>query len=44
MIRTIIIDDELSAVNVLAMLLQRKCKEDVEVVATSCSPFEGKTY
>src|SRR5215470_3908881 len=42
MIRTIIIDDEPSAVNVLAMLLQRKCKEDVEIVATSYSPFEGK--
>jgi two-component system LytT family response regulator len=42
MIRTIIIDDEPSAVNVLVMLLKKKCKEDVEVVATSCSPVEGK--
>src|SRR5262249_28906151 len=42
MIRTIIIDDEPSAVNVLSMLLQRKCSEDVEVIATSNSPFEGK--
>jgi two-component system LytT family response regulator len=42
MIRTIIIDDEPSAVNVLTMLLQRKCKDDVEIVATSYSPLEGK--
>ena len=42
MIRTIIIDDEPSAVNVLNMLLKKKCKEDVEVIATSNSPFEGK--
>jgi two-component system LytT family response regulator len=42
MIRTIIIDDEPSAINVLVMLLKKKCKEDVEVVATSCSPLEGK--
>src|SRR4030095_5308059 len=42
MIRTIIIDDEPSAVNVLTMLLQKKCKEDVEIVATSYSPTEGK--
>jgi len=42
MIRTIIIDDEPSAVNVLAILLKRKCKEDVEIVATSTSPHEGK--
>ena len=43
MIRTIIIDDELSAVNVLATLLKKKCKADVEVVATSTSPFEGRS-
>jgi two-component system LytT family response regulator len=42
MIRTIIIDDEPSAVNVLAMLLKKKCNDDVEVIATSNSPFEGK--
>jgi two-component system, LytTR family, response regulator len=42
MIRTIIIDDEPSAVNVLALLLKKRCKDDVEVVATSTSPFEGK--
>jgi two-component system LytT family response regulator len=42
MIRTVIIDDEPSAVNVLTMLLQKKCKEDVEIVAASYSPMEGK--
>lgn len=42
MIRTIIIDDEPSAVNVLTMLLNKKCKELVDVVATSTSPVEGK--
>ena len=41
MIRTIIIDDEPSAVNVLATLLKKKCKESVEVIATSNSPLEG---
>ena len=42
MIRTIIIDDEPSAVNVLTLLLQKKCSEDVEIVATAYSPVEGK--
>jgi len=42
MIRTIIIDDEPSAVNVLALILKKKCKEDVEIIATSESPVEGK--
>jgi len=42
MIRTIIIDDEPSAVNVLAILLKKKCREDVDVIATSNSPLEGK--
>jgi two-component system LytT family response regulator len=42
MIRTIIIDDEPSAVNVLDMLLKKKCRNVVEVIATSNSPFEGK--
>ena len=41
MIRTIIIDDEPAAVNVLATLLKKKCKADVDVVATTVSPFEG---
>jgi len=43
MIRTIIIDDEPSAVNVLSLLLKKKCKEDVEVVATTNSPVQGKS-
>jgi len=42
MIRTIIIDDEPSAVNVLSILLKKRCKDDVEIVATSTSPHEGK--
>ena len=43
MIRTLIIDDEPAAINVLATLLKKKCREDVEVVATSSSPLAGKT-
>jgi len=43
MIRTIIIDDEPSAINVLATLLKKKCREDVEVVATSSSPIAGRS-
>ncbi|HLF62135.1 MAG TPA: LytTR family DNA-binding domain-containing protein [Saprospiraceae bacterium] len=42
MIRTIIIDDEPSALNVLSLLLKKKCKEDVEIIATSTSPREGR--
>lgn len=42
MIRTIIIDDENSAINVLSLLLKKKCKDDVEVIATATSPLEGK--
>lgn len=42
MIRTIIIDDEPSAVNVLSLLLKKKCKEDVEIIGTSLSALEGK--
>jgi two-component system, LytTR family, response regulator len=42
MLRTIIVDDEPSALNVLSLLLKKKCKEDVEVIATSTSPFEGR--
>jgi len=43
MIRTIIIDDEPSAVNVLATLLKKKCRDDVEIIATTNSPREGIT-
>ena len=42
MIRTIIIDDVPSAVNALDLLLKKKFKETIEVIATSNSPFEGK--
>ena len=42
MIRTIIIDDEPSAVNVIALLLKKKCKDSVEVIATSNSPQQGR--
>jgi len=42
MIRTIIIDDEPSALNVLQTLLKKKCRDDVDIVATSTSPIEGK--
>jgi two-component system LytT family response regulator len=43
MIRTIIIDDEPGAIDVLTMLLKKKCSQDVQVVATSNSPKLGKT-
>jgi len=42
MIRVIIIDDETSAVNVLSILLKKKCRDDVELVAVTNSPYEGK--
>lgn len=41
MIRIIIIDDEPSAVNVLSLILKKKCSETVEIVATSESPGKG---
>lgn len=43
MIRTIIIDDEPSAINVLVLLLNKGWKDEVEIVATSDSPYEGKS-
>ena len=43
MIKTIIIDDEASAINVLSLLLKKKCKDDVEVIATTTSPSEGRS-
>ncbi|HUS03879.1 MAG TPA: LytTR family DNA-binding domain-containing protein [Chitinophagaceae bacterium] len=43
MIRTIIIDDEPSSVNVLSMLLKKNCKQDVQIIATTNSPLLGKT-
>lgn len=42
MIRTIIIDDEPLAVDVLRDLLRQFCKDDVELIATANSPTEGK--
>lgn len=41
MIRTIIIDDEPAALNVLSLLLNKKCSQNVEVVASTISPEEG---
>jgi two-component system LytT family response regulator len=42
MIRTIIIDDEPSAVSVLTTLLQKHCRDDIELLATANDPEEGK--
>lgn len=42
MIRTIIIDDEPSAVSVLTTLLQKHCSDDIELLATAFDPEEGK--
>jgi two-component system LytT family response regulator len=42
MIRTIIIDDEPSAVSVLSTLLQKYCHDDVDLLASANSPDEGK--
>ena len=42
MIRTIIIDDEPSAVRLLSTLLKKYCKEDVDLLATAHTPGEGK--
>lgn len=41
MIRTIIIDDEPSAVSTLATMLQKKCSDDIELIATTTNPQEG---
>lgn len=43
MIRTVIIDDEPLAIDSLSLLLEKKCHEDVQVVATSNSPLLGKS-
>lgn len=43
MIKTVIIDDEPSAVNVLSLLLKKKCSDDVEVVTTANSASGGKS-
>lgn len=41
MISTIIIDDEPWAIDVLTMMLKKKCSQDVQIVATSNSPKLG---
>lgn len=43
MIRAIIIDDEPSAINVLSILLKKYCGNDVEVVASSTSPYDARS-
>ena len=42
MLKTIIIDDEPSAINVLSLLLKKYCTDDVRIVASSNSPVLGK--
>ena len=42
MIRTIIVDDEPSAVSVLTTLLNRHCKDDIDLLATANTAEEGK--
>src|SRR5215203_2755618 len=42
MIRAIIIDDEQSAVDVINLMLNKKCAGEVQVIATSNSPMDGK--
>jgi two-component system, LytTR family, response regulator len=42
MIRSVLIDDEPSAINLLSLILSKFCKEEVEVVASATDPFEGK--
>ena len=43
MIRTIIIDDEPSAVSVLSTLLQKYCNADVDLLASANTPEEGRS-
>jgi len=43
MIRTIIIDDEPLAIESLELILKKKCREDVRVIASSNSPQMGKS-
>src|SRR5688572_15897401 len=42
MIRAIIIDDEPLAIDALEIILKKKCRDDVQVIATSNSPQLGK--
>jgi two-component system, LytTR family, response regulator len=43
MIRTIIIDDEPSAVSVLTTLLQKHCRDDIDLLATAYDPEDGRS-
>jgi two-component system LytT family response regulator len=43
MIRAIIIDDEPLAIDALEIILKKKCKDDVQVIATSNSPQLGRS-
>lgn len=43
MIRAIIIDDEPLAIAALEIILKKKCRDDVQVIATSNSPKLGKS-
>ena len=43
MIRAVIIDDEPLAIESLALILKKKCKDDVQVIATSNSAQLGKS-
>jgi two-component system, LytTR family, response regulator len=43
MIRAIIIDDEPLAIESLMLILKKKCRNDVEVIASSNSPHLGKS-
>ena len=43
MIRTIIIDDEPLSVEALKIILEKKCRDDVQVIATTNSPNLGKS-
>ncbi len=42
MIRAIIIDDEPLAIDALTLLLKKKCRDEVQIIATSNSPRLGK--
>lgn len=42
MLKTIIIDDEPSSVNVLSLQLKKNCKEDVQIIATTNSAYLGR--
>lgn len=43
MIKTIIIDDEPLAIESLELILKKKCRDDVQVIASSNSPLMGKS-